>query len=191
MNLPSHDIATTRPVFPPTVDESAALRAFVKALRRSLSGWLGTLKLLRLERIWLPFALVSAECGGGTEATRLCCLVDRIEGSVFGLRDDLDEPVLMQVKDPLPPRLDLDECRPLAELFLRRRLLIARTERELAIETARECLYPFWVAYFERRRERIDVRLLDAVTGDASGTGLRRAFLSGLRAAAREDIPTA
>ena len=91
MNLPSNDVATTRPAFPPAVDETAALRAFVKALRRSLSGWLGTLKLLRLEPVWLPFALVSAKCGAGTEATRLCCLVDRIEGSVFGLERQIGD----------------------------------------------------------------------------------------------------
>ena len=191
MTLPRLEEATARLVFPPQIDQNTALGALAKNLRRSPSGWLSSLKLLRLERVWLPFALVSAECGSTTETTRLCCLVDRIEGSVFGLRDDLDEPVLMQVENPLPPQLDLDECRPLAELYLRRRLLIARTERDLEMETAQECLYPFWAAYFERRRQRIDVRLLDAITGDASGTGLRTAFLSGLRAAVKGGLPGA
>ena len=191
MNLARVEEATARAAFSPAVDETAALRAFAKTLRRRPSGWLTSWRLLRRERVWLPFALVSAECGSSTAAKRLCCLVDRIEGSVFGLRDDLDEPVLIEVESPLPPQLDLDECRPLAERFLRRRMLIARTECELAIGTSEKCLYPFWAAYFERRRRRIEVRLLDAVTGDPSGAGLRTAFLSGLRAAANGDAPAA
>ena len=59
------------------------------------------------------------------------------------------------------------------------------------METSQECFYPFWAAYHEGRRKRIDVSLLDAVTGEVSGTGLRRAFLAGLRAAARGRSSTA
>ena len=168
--------------FPATLDEAAARAAFSAPFARRLAVLLRTTRLVRLERVWLPFALVEAISTTRNATSRLHCLVDRIEGSAFGLRDPERQPVKTVFTPSFPAQLPLEECVPLAELFFRRRLLLTRTGANLEMNTSNECHYPFWVAYWERRRGSLDVRLIDAVTGQVAGTGLRRAFLAGLQA---------
>jgi hypothetical protein len=49
--------------------------------------------------------------------------------------------------------------------------------------------YPFWIYYYERRRERLDIRVLDAVTGSKPGPSIRASFLNAFASAQDDTQP--
>ena len=48
------------------------------------------------------------------------------------------------------------------------------------ISNAREILYPFWVAYFQKENA-YDFKALDAVSGEVQGIRMRKVFLRAFR----------
>jgi hypothetical protein len=65
------------------------------------------------------------------------------------------------------------------------RLRLARMLRgpaadPLALQFEGIVLYPFWVRYFDRGRNRIDFKMLDAITGRPTGPLMRHALLQAL-----------
>ncbi len=97
----------------------------------------------------------------------------------------------------LPPSLDADAVRPIAELQLSRmNWAAARWSASLAqrrIVACRLVRYPFWACFLVDRRGRYDVRLLDAVGGRPAGAKIKRALLAGLarQTAEQTTVPNA
>lgn len=149
-----------------------------------LEAWLSPTRhreLEHLERIWMPFALFIGQAVHGSKSTTLRCLVDRCNGEVFTLAAEPRTVAAVPDKERLEPRssLSFDDCQTLAQTFLRRFLMAQRgPSRQLTWHQRYSCYYPFWAGYFRRRKTKLDVRLLDAVTGKRTGAGIRRAFLS-------------
>ena len=168
---------TTLVSFAPRMDEAAARLA----LRR------GATKLVYLELVWMPYALVTAT----TATATVRCLVDRVNGDSYRLASDaeLEEETCT---DCLPAALPLEECRKIGERFLIRSMIVLRSaSRALAIQECRACSYPVFVGYRERRRGKLDIRILDAVTGKICGTGVKRAFLAAAATSASATVAAA
>ncbi len=129
--------------------------------------------LVHLELVRMPYALVTA----ATATTTLRCLVDRVHGEVSRLAPGTEIEEETRI-DYLPSKLPLGQCSELGKRFLIRSLILLRsTSRTLSIHDCEACSYPVFVGYRQRQRGRLDIRVLDAVTGKSCGTGVKRAFL--------------
>jgi hypothetical protein len=113
-----------------------------------------------------------------------------ITGTAYAVQADqqrFDERAEETASDESAPawRLDADEAihqsRSLAQRFLgggRRRIRFAHlSETPSAVARWR---YPLWAQTWERKRGRLDMRLLDGVTGEGCESAVRRAVLEGL-----------
>ena len=151
---------------------------------RGLGAWLAPARhrhLEHVERIWMPFALFIGQAVHGSKSTTLRCMVDRCNGETFALAAEPRTVAAIPDKERLEPLISLSfrDCQALAQTFLRRFLMAQRgPSRQLTWHQCHPCYYPFWAGYFRRRKTKLDVRLLDAVTGKHTGAGIRRAFLS-------------
>ncbi len=91
-------------------------------------------------------------------------------------------------EEAFPPALTPEEAERVARRELVGTLIRLRGNRKrfepgdtVGIELIH---YPYWVYYFERRRGRLDMRVLDALTGEKPGHRLKLAMLEALVAAA-------
>ena len=164
---------------------------------RGLGAWLSPGRrrhLEHVERVWMPFALFIGQAVHGSKSTTLRCMVDRCNGETFALAAEPRTVAAVPDEERLEPRNSLSfvACQLLAQSFLRRFLMAQRgPSRQLTMHQSHACYYPFWAGYFRRRKTKLDVRLLDAVTGKRTGAGIRRAFLSTILEAADEEASRA
>lgn len=147
------------------------------------------------ELVWLPAAVAevagSAASGERSRKGSCLCVVERVLGHAW-LVAGPDDPGLEAGRpaagdeDAISPRLAVAECAARAAACLGRSLALAR-ERASApgVPQCREASYPFWVLYLRRRR-RIDLRILDAVTGRPASSGIRAALVTAFLDAARD-----
>lgn len=146
--------------------------------------------LIHLEKVWMPYALVVGEASRGTSRVTLRCWVDRVQGESWLLATQPQSAADSTAGESgagqsLPGCLQIEECRAIGERFLRRCLTARRSAKvwHLSVCDCRPWYYPFWIGYFDRRHGKLDVGLLDAVTGKRMGARVKRAFLTALRAA--------
>jgi hypothetical protein len=103
-----------------------------------------------------------------------CTLLD---GAGDLVRHDLTE-------DRLLPRLDEETAVRMARHGLLRFTLSQRGQGKKpvvqAVEEIRPYYSPLWVMFYRRSREHLDIKVLDAYTGKASGTKIRIAVLNAL-----------
>ena len=146
--------------------------------------------LVHLEKVWMPYALVAGEANRGNGQATLRCFVDRVQGECYLLATQpqagADSAAAKAgAGQSLPGYLEIEECRVIGERFLRRCLTARRSTGawHLSLCDCQPWYYPFWIGYFDRRHGKLDVGLLDAVTGKRMGARVKRAFLTALRAA--------
>lgn len=148
----------------------------------------------RLELTWLPHYCVSISRGGDPRTQDIVVLINGHDGQARLI--DLSG---IEWQDPrdrerFEPSLDSAEAvkiagRTLLQTALRRSAW-SNTLAELTTQEARIVHYPFWVHYRRGWKQRIKVRILDAVTGKSVGPGVKVALVSALaRANARHRLP--
>ncbi len=127
-------------------------------------------------------SLSRASCAVGA-GEQLSILVCRSSGQAAHIR--LQDVNIAPGPEPLPPALQPAEAEERAADFASRVLLMAargkrRRERGRLLRS-KPCGYPYWVEYFQRRRN-IDFRALDAVSGKKAGAAVRGAIAQGIAA---------
>ena len=173
------------------VDESHARgilgRGRGMAFRRRWAKWTDPKRAARYpqtELVWLPCYLVTIQLESPSGRERMVCGVEGRSGS-FSLLDVGDslaegEPEGLR----LGPIIDADAAeavarRELVHVILRRRGRAGKPTPRETLEV-RQVAYPYWVYYY-RRGKYIDVRILDAATGQLAGNKIRLAVLDGLK----------
>ena len=135
-----------------------------------------------IERIWIPhyridFSVVSKKGPGKVSVS-----VEACSGcfAFFQMHDDLVDgepgeaclPILISEEDAIHRgRSDL------LKAIMRRRSQESKPIIQEALETG-VFHYPFWVYYFKRRGKFIDIRLLDAYSGERGGNRTRQGVLN-------------
>jgi hypothetical protein len=111
----------------------------------------------------------------------------------FSLRrykDEILESEISAQGDAFPPQLGEGEALAVARDGVLKNALRERGGRRsfrwAEPESVELLQHPFWVYYHHRRRGFIDIRLLDAVTGDRPGSKTKGGVLEAFVAAGRE-----
>lgn len=151
-----------------------------RALIRLRSGKLRDVSLPKLEVIWLPRHLFDIRCVLGKNERNITAAVDSYSGmfTVFEMQEWLVDGEPSQTFAPYMPEKEAESLarRELLSFILRQRGTMAKPEPR---ETAAVHLihYPYWVYYFDGGGF-IDIRVLDAVTGERGGGKAKRAVLN-------------
>ena len=94
--------------------------------------------------------------------------------------------------ETFPPKLDEQDAARIARKQLLATIMRQRSNREkpapeqvLGVDLIH---WPIWVYYYERRPGRLDIRVLDAVTGSKPGPRLKTAVLAAFTSA-KENAP--
>ncbi len=183
----------------PGVSEAAAVRFFERRRLGNLWGLLRrprtvTRNSTRLERcipyaelVWLPYYIIRSRLRSASSESEITVSVEGYSGSfaIFQTQADIidGEPK----GETFPPRLDENEAARIARKELLAVIMRQRSGREKPVPgdvvNVELLQYPFWVYYYERRRERLDIRVLDAVTGSKLGPSIRASLLNAFAAA--------
>jgi len=133
--------------------------------------------------VWLPYYHLDFEPPDGTPLPGVESLIDAL-GGAFAQITLANQSVQDGGAGPtFEPSLNLETAERLGrEGWLRRRLLWRSPGAAAlgALQRWELIRYPFWVYYYERRRGRLDVKLLDAVNGSRPGAAVKVAFLRAL-----------
>jgi len=137
-----------------------------------------------LRLVYLPHHLVSF-ARPDSAPVDVQALVDALEGNVslgqFGEREIHVSPTTRLHA----AKLDIEDARRLAE----EAMIPAQTSAaqksgrgvvDVEVADVRLVHYPFWVYYFARGRGKLDVRLLDAISGKPVGPRVKSAFLAAI-----------
>lgn len=142
-----------------------------------------------LERIWLPVYLVRialAQKGGGQSVT---CSVEGLRGS-FALFD-MHETIADGVADgeTFPPVIGPDRAERIARESLVTAILRRRSRHGKPVPGETQSVelvqWPFWVYYHARLFGSLDIKLLDACTGQPVGQKIKLGVLEAFRERAR------
>lgn len=155
-------------------------------------GWLARFQrgvVSKTELVWMPTYLVTIRMTSPQGEGDTICSVDACSGAfaLFQMADEIDD------ADPpgetFPPSLDEREAEALARESLVKTIL--RRRGHAGKPTPRETVsvellsYPYWVVYYQRRRGLLDIKVLDAATGQPVGNKIRIAILESFRVADR------
>ena len=115
--------------------------------------------------------------------------VEAYSGS-FALFDDRTASREPEADRPcFPPQIEPEDAAEIARNGLQVALLRGRRgQRNAVVGQVRRVdilQYPFWVYYYERRKNRLDIKILDAVTGGPPGPKVRTSLLAAILAAHR------
>lgn len=142
-----------------------------------------------MERVWMPAYLVTFAIKSPRGDSDLTCFVDACSGSfaLFDMHESLsDSPELSTPHAATLAEREAEEIarQELLKVILRRR---SRAGKPVPGETLSiEILsYPYWVYYYHRRSDIIDIRVLDAATGRLVGNKIKLAILDAFKAEAR------
>ena len=183
------------PHLEPRVPEAVAAMKIRPGLLRRATALLSfrrvhfAAKLPKLEVVWLPRHLFGIRCVLPRDEREITACVDSHSGgfTVFEMDKwlvdgDLPEP-------SFGPGMSLEEAeriarRELLSFILRQRGILAKPEPR---ETLRVRLihHPYWVYYFDGGGY-VDIRVLDAVTGERGGGKAKRAVLNAFAKKAEE-----
>jgi len=140
--------------------------------------------LPRLERIWMPWHAVQFSTENRQTTGSVCVALDAWSGIVviFDRKAALEERLIEEVLFPSP----LEEQK--AVQLARQGLLqaIMRRRGQLNKPVIQECQWislfycPLWADYHRRRFRGIDLRLMDAYTGEDAGSRIRAGVLNAL-----------
>jgi len=186
----------------PRVTEAAAIRFFQRRRLGNLWGLLRQPKAATsdstssdrripyAELVWLPYYIVRIALRSALGESETTVSVESYSGS-FALFETQAE-----IVDGMPdgeifrPRLDENEAARIARKGLLAVIMRQRSGRKRPVPgevvNVELLQYPFWVYYYERRRERLDIRVLDAVTGSKPGPSIRASLLNSFAAAQRD-----
>ena len=182
----------------PRTSESAAMRFFQRRRPGNLWGLLGrrsrrtnssTNKGRRVpfaELVWLPYYIVPVKVRSRRGEGEITVSVDGCSGSfaVFEMHADIVEGDIEG--ETFPPKLDAQDAARIARKQLLATIMRQRSNRDKpAPEEVLDVdllYWPVWVYYYERRRGRLDIRVLDAVTGSKPGPRLKTAVLAAFTA---------
>jgi len=144
-------------------------------------GW----RLPHLELVGLPCYRVDLEAGGWGGTRRATYLVDAVSGGAAQLTGE-HEWGEGPVGALLEPRLTSSEADAETRALFERGALLAKWARPrlLAVGAPELVAYPYWVGYYERRPGRLDLRVLDALSGRPGGAAPRRSLIEAFVAAA-------
>jgi hypothetical protein len=138
-----------------------------------------------LESVWLPaYEFTFA----GDNLTSLVCVVDAMAGSARLHQSDTYRISRKAVPETFAPAVDEMEAVDIATRTVMRALLYRRRSSGLDVSAPsglRVVWYPYWVYYFQRRNY-IDIRALDGVTGGRVGHKLKLGILDAFRQRAAE-----
>lgn len=149
-------------------------------------------ELPHLEQVWLPHYLVEVSVDHGGRMREVSVLVgghDPHAAIVARNRIALEERPLEESFAPrLTPEEAIDAARQAVVKALSQR---GRWRATLELAAApRVVQHPYWAYYFARRGGRLDVRLLDAVTGQPTGPKVKAALLAALADRRSQKIET-
>ncbi|GMV99007.1 MAG: hypothetical protein AMXMBFR84_01460 [Candidatus Hydrogenedentota bacterium] len=178
----------------PKVPESVArrkLRGWFDLIRRH-AGFAPRLKgrtIPRIELVWLPHYLIGFHAELHGKPSRINVGVNAYSGAFTVYHGDGDTTTLPAEAEQFTPKLSPDEAAVLARKGMQKYVILARGQRNKP--TMGDMLdtelfyYPYWVYYYERRPGRIDVRVLDASTGEKPGHKAKLAIIDAFTHAAR------
>ncbi len=137
--------------------------------------------LPRLELVCLPHYLVTVEVISTGKRREVVTTVEAYAGT-FGLFDDRLPCELRSDHACFPPRISEAEAIEIARNELQMALLRSRggSRKPLVGEVQDVAMlqYPYWVYYYERRKGRLDIKVLDAVTGGPPGPKIKASLLA-------------
>jgi hypothetical protein len=186
----------------PRVAEAAALRFFE---RRRLGNLWGLLRQPRAakknptcserripyaELVWLPYYIIRIRLRSARSESETTVSVEGYSGSFAMFQRKADIVDGEPKGETFHPRLDENEAARIARKELLAVIMRQRSGRKKPVPgevVSVELLqYPFWVYYYERRRERLDIRVLDAVTRSKPGPSIRASLLNAFAAAEQD-----
>ena len=147
---------------------------------------------LRIELIYLPHYAITIPVYQGKSKSTAGAAIEALSGA-FSLRRYKDE--LLSDTPPEPgeifaPQIKEGDALDIARDGILRNALRERGGRrtfQWADPESVELLqHPFWVYYYARRRGLLDIRLLDAVTGDRPGSKTKGGVLDAFIGAGRK-----
>lgn len=138
-------------------------------------------------REFVPYYQFVFNADGGS-GEPVSCIVEGFSGEVALLAIADSDFESDSAQHELQPAIDTSRAEENARTALNALANFSRGKncrvlRELA--SHRLIHYPYWVRYFERRRGRFDIRVIDAVTGKTPGAKLKKSLLDAFVAAAR------
>jgi len=169
------------------VPETVARRRLAPGLIRSARIALdprrlpNTARLPKLEIVWLPRHLFDIRCVLGKDERALTASIDSYSGmfTIFEMNPwvvDEDAPGPVFERRMTDSEAETHARAGLLAFILRQRGSLAKPEPRDTVRV-RLIHYPYWVYYFDAGGY-IDIRALDAVTGEKGGGKVRRALLN-------------
>lgn len=143
-------------------------------IRRALG--LGLPPALRIEMIYLPYYAITIPVYQGESKSTACAAIEAWSGA-FNLRayeEGLLSDTPQEPGQVFTPQITEADALEIAHEGILRNALRERGGRRTFKwadpESVELLQHPFWVYYYARRRGLLDIRLLDAVTGDRPGS---------------------
>jgi hypothetical protein len=142
--------------------------------------------------VWLPYYIIPVKVCSRRGEGEITVSVDGCSGSfaIFEMHNDIVEGDIDG--ETFPPKLDEQDAARIARKQLLATIMRQRSNREKpAPEEVLDVdllYWPVWVYYYERRPGRLDIRVLDALTGSKPGPRLKTAVLAAF-ASAKENAP--
>jgi len=189
----------------PRVPESAAVRFFERRRFANLWGLLrrrssaagnsseGERRLPCIELVWLPYYIITIKARSSRGGGEITVSVEGYSGAfaIFQMHADVVEGEVGG--ETFAPKLNEKEATRIARSQLLATIMRQRGGREKPVpgEVIRVELlqYPLWVYYYERRRERLDIRVLDALNGSKPGPRLKASILTAFASAKKNARP--
>ncbi len=163
--------------------------------RRSRLDWIlrrhGGEREGRVELIWVPHCLFTFEMETARDFGETTVSVDACSGAfaIFQMEEDLldapagDGEVLSSLL--LPEEAEKRGRDKLLQAIMRRRGSQGPKPAPGRLLRSETVLFPFWVKYVHRGKDRLDIRLLNAATGEAGGNQTRVGVLHAFVATSR------
>ncbi len=174
------------------VDEAIELltKSKLSAIRRAFG--FQRAPALRIELIYLPHYVFTVPVYQGKSKSTAGAAIEALSGA-FSLRRYKDE--LLSDTPPEPGELFTPQIEESDALDIARDGILHNALRERGgrrtfqwaePESVELLQHPFWVYYYARRRGLLDIRLLDAVTGDRPGSKTKGGVLDAFIEAGRK-----
>lgn len=151
--------------------------------------------LPRLERIWMPYYLIDFRVNSHKGPGIISVSLEAWSGS-FALFERHDALVEGEVKEEhFPPEWTEENAIAQARHDLLQNIMRRRGQQGKPVIEAAEGIglfyYPFWVCYFMRYGRYVDIRLMDAYTGESGGNRNKQGVLNAMVAQKRAQTPPA
>jgi hypothetical protein len=185
---------------PPRIEGEGAARYFARprfrngfgllasSVRVATAGTPSTRVPPFVERIWMPAYAICLHTRSGKGDQHVWTSVEGISGT-FALFECVEELASCELDEDLfPPIIDESGAGELARNGLLRYIMAQRGQIDKplvqAVTEVRPYHFPVWVYYFHRyKKQRVDLRVLDAYSGKSAGAKMRVSVLNALIAA--------